>query len=98
MFNNKFKSRDVPLMMANNVGVARVQYYQSATSPPSSTYLVSSTDRRVDSPHRNEIHDPRSYTILSRHKIVIVQLVSYNENVYLVVTILNQIIIFLTFW
>lgn len=42
-------------MMANNVGVARVQYYQSATSPPSSTYLVSSTDRRVDSPHRNEI-------------------------------------------
>ena len=90
-------------MMANNVGVARVQYYQSATSPPSSTYLVSSTDRRVDSPHRNEIHDPRSYTILhdylcDRHKIVIVQLVSYNENVYLVVTILNQIIIFLTFW
>ena len=57
-------------MMANNVGVARVQYYQSATSPPSSTYLVSSTDRRVDSPHRNEIQI-RSFLAYDHYTIVI---------------------------
>ena len=29
-----------------------LQYYQASSSPSSSTYVVSSADRRVDSPHR----------------------------------------------
>jgi hypothetical protein len=52
------ESGPVPLMLANNnhyQSSSRVQYYQSATSPPSSTYLVSSADRRVDSPHSQHI-------------------------------------------
>ena len=45
---------NVPLMVANNnhYPAARVQYYQASSSPSSSTYVVSSADRRVDSPHR----------------------------------------------
>jgi len=48
---------NVPLMVANNnhYPAARVQYYQASTSPSSSTYVVSSADRRVDSPHSQNL-------------------------------------------
>ena len=59
-------------MLANNnhyQSSSRVQYYQSATSPPSSTYLVSSTDRRVDSPHRDVLYKILYYISNMRSEI-----------------------------
>ena len=60
----------IPLMLANNGPYhSRVQYYQ-ATSPSPTTYLVSSTERRIDSPMSHVtspgyLHSPTSSPISS---------------------------------